>query len=316
MPGVTLHLLLADRTLSALQRPGVSSPFPTSHPAMRNAFRQGALGPDLGYFPGGHRLLSDLAHHVSTGDLTRTLVRTARTPTERAFAWGWLTHVIADQRLHPHIGLSVGALRTGDSPRFVGGDEDQSGHVQVETGIDAAISVAHPDIRRVPLQPVFDRMSINFLRRGYEQTYRGAPSARLFLASHAATTRLARGALILAHVMGRELASPERVPVMRILRSLLGRTLRPRSAGGVSTALSYLSPLWPDRLLMDRVSDEVQSFPERFLALVDSDLEGLENRDLDTGELESATPTPAAKELPDPDHVAWGSGAQRAEIAG
>lgn len=296
MPGVTLHLFLAARTLEELRRRPDSSPFPTGLPTMRNAFFQGALGPDFGYFPGGHQPLSDLAHRVSTGDLARTLVRSARTPIERAFAWGWLTHVIADQRVHPHIGRRLGSLRTGDPSHFIGGDDDQSGHVRVETGVDAAISVAHPDIARLPLRRVFNRSSITYLSRGYELTYGLALPPRLFLTSHTATTRLARGALFLSRAMGRDLTGSRRSVPIRLLRGLLGRVSRGGSDGGISTSLAYLSPLWPDRILMERVGDEIRSFPDRFLALLDSGLAGLENRDLDTGEPERAGARQAAAE--------------------
>ena len=69
MPGVAVHFVLADRVLSRWRGDGVEGasslpPFDVSDPASLNAFYHGAVGPDLGYFPGGHRLLSDLAHCV------------------------------------------------------------------------------------------------------------------------------------------------------------------------------------------------------------------------------------------------------------
>jgi Zinc dependent phospholipase C len=295
MPGVTLHLLLAERTLQALEERPDSAPFPPSLPMMRNAFRQGALGPDLGYFPGGHEMLSDLAHTASTGDLARTLVRTARTPIERAFAWGWLTHVVSDGRVHPLVGRGVGRLRTGDPSLFIGGHEDPAGHVRVETGIDAWISFAHPEIARLPIRTVFNRTSITFLSRSYDLTYGLRLDPRLFLASHTAQTRLARPALALCHTLGRELAGATPAIPIRLLRKLLSWRSDARvSSGGEPASLAYLSPVRPDAELARLVMREVDSFPERFLALLDTDLRGLENRDLDTGALEPPRSGPPA----------------------
>src|SRR5262245_18199805 len=107
MPGVTLHLHLADRSLRHWRAEN-SAPFPLDDPAALEAFRHGAFGPDLGYFPGGPTALSDLAHAHRTGDLCRALVQGARTALERAFAWGWVGHVLADLSVHPLIGCAVG----------------------------------------------------------------------------------------------------------------------------------------------------------------------------------------------------------------
>ncbi|MFO8175183.1 MAG: hypothetical protein R6T96_12930, partial [Longimicrobiales bacterium] len=66
MPSVTLHLVLADRVLDQWQASPSTAPFDPFDTDLQNAFHQGAVGPDLGYFPGGHRFLSDLSHLVRT----------------------------------------------------------------------------------------------------------------------------------------------------------------------------------------------------------------------------------------------------------
>lgn len=156
MPNVTLHLVLADRVLEEWRRSPCGAPFPTGDGPAVNAFRQGALGPDLGYFPGGHRFLSDLAHCVRSADLARALLHGAGSPRETAFAWGWVTHVLADQAIHPWVGKGVGELRSGGRrDLFVSGDEDPSGHVRVETGLDAWYSARFPELRWWRPDPVF-----------------------------------------------------------------------------------------------------------------------------------------------------------------
>ena len=77
MPSVTLHLVLADRILERWLDVPQEAPFDPTNPTYVNAFHQGAIGPDLGYFPGGHKLLSELSHMVRSGDLTRSLARRA-----------------------------------------------------------------------------------------------------------------------------------------------------------------------------------------------------------------------------------------------
>src|SRR5262249_61645088 len=43
--------------------------------ASRAAFLIGSVAPDMGYFPGGEKFLSDLAHYVRSGALVRALAR-------------------------------------------------------------------------------------------------------------------------------------------------------------------------------------------------------------------------------------------------
>jgi hypothetical protein len=121
MPGITLHFVLASRVLQRWSAAPGTAPFDLDDPVARNAFYHGAVGPDIGYLPGGHRILSELAHQVSTGKLTGRLIQSARTPSERAFAWGWLTHVLADREIHPLIGRGVGELVHGCRDTFVPG---------------------------------------------------------------------------------------------------------------------------------------------------------------------------------------------------
>ena len=73
MPGVTLHLHLAERALLRWRRRG-GAPFPAGDPEIAGAFRLGSFGPDLGYFPSGPTALSDLAHAHRTADLCRALL--------------------------------------------------------------------------------------------------------------------------------------------------------------------------------------------------------------------------------------------------
>src|SRR5206468_3532319 len=113
MPGCGVHFLLAARLLATWERGGGHAPFPAGDPAARNAFLDGCNAPDMGYFPGGQPLLTDFCHYLRSADLARELVGRARSPAESAFAWGWVTHVLADAAIHPLVNLAAGELLTG-----------------------------------------------------------------------------------------------------------------------------------------------------------------------------------------------------------
>ncbi len=56
----------------------------------------GSIAPDMGYFPMGSKLFTDLAHYVRSGDLVVALMDEAQTANELSFALGFLTHYMAD----------------------------------------------------------------------------------------------------------------------------------------------------------------------------------------------------------------------------
>lgn len=60
----------------------------------------GAIAPDMGYYPFGNRLFSDLLHYVRNGDFVVTLQDESRNVREYAFALGMLAHYVADKYGH------------------------------------------------------------------------------------------------------------------------------------------------------------------------------------------------------------------------
>lgn len=60
----------------------------------------GAIAPDMGYFPFGSRLFTDLVHYVRSGDFVNALLDEAQDADEYAFALGFLSHYIADKDGH------------------------------------------------------------------------------------------------------------------------------------------------------------------------------------------------------------------------
>ncbi len=281
MPNVTLHLLLAEETLEHWFL-GSSSPFAIQTPSHLEAFRQGCIAPDLGYFPGGERHLSDLAHGTRSGDLARTLLETARHPIERAFAWGWVTHVVADRLVHPIIGRAVGELVTGDRTRYVPGDEDTPGHVRVETGLDAWFAWHHPWLRRLRFRPLFDRQGIGFLSRAFGSIRAGDGDPDRILASYRTMLPLAGRAVASIGWLGGTGDQPRRTPCwMGPLARWAGRRRLPGSV-----ALGFLAPAAPAPWLLEEVLEVVRRFPAEVERVRQDPAPALPNVHLDSLELE------------------------------
>lgn len=288
MPSVSLHLVLADRILERWAAEPATAPFDPGDPGAVNAFYQGALGPDLGYFPGGYRLLSDLAHRVRSADLTRFLVESARSPLETAFSWGWVAHVLADRSIHPLVGRGVGELVHGDRHRFIDGSEEPAAHVRVETGIDVLYldrSYLRPS---GPMIPVFDLASVSFLQAAYRHIYSVEIEPHLFFVSHMAVVRKACQALAVTRLVGRIQGIGAAPPAMPAMRWLLqrARALVQDALGFESLALAYLNPVPPSGWLAIEVEREVRRFPSQYLAEYETSLTRLVNCDLDSGHAE------------------------------
>ena len=98
----------------------------------------GSLIQDMGYYPHGDKLFSDLVHYVRSGDFVESLLRNAQTADEYAFALGALSHYLADSDGHPAVNRSVGILfpklhaRYGN-PTY---EDDPTAHIRTEFGFD------------------------------------------------------------------------------------------------------------------------------------------------------------------------------------
>lgn len=285
MPGVALHLLLADRVLAGAPADGL--PFRAADPECRNAFLHGAIGPDAGYFPGSDPFWADLAHYVRTGDLARSLVREAATDVERAFAWGWVTHLLADAAIHPLVNRAAGELVLGDPDRPLAAADDPASHLRVEMGLDLACSAAHPRLRSVRLSPVFPGAGIRFIGRAYRRTYSVAADLRQLLGAHLSAGRLASSLLVLHRLLPRR-AAGERRGVLGAPRWDVPAA--PHRASGLALTQGFLSPVEPAAWLLLRVREETAAFPAAFHSHLDSGLARLPNRNLDTGDLEGEGP--------------------------
>jgi len=100
----------------------------------------GCVIQDLGYYPFGKPLFSDLLHYVRTGDFIRALFRDSKDANDVAFAIGALSHFIGDTIGHPDaINVAVGqefpelAQKYGKNVNYAQGPHQ---HVRAEFAFD------------------------------------------------------------------------------------------------------------------------------------------------------------------------------------
>ncbi len=99
----------------------------------------GSVVQDIGYYPFGSHVFSDMTHYVRTGDFVQAMLREAQDLNEYAFALGALSHYISDINGHPYINLSVG-IEYPELARWYGPavpyDVDHKAHLRTEFGFD------------------------------------------------------------------------------------------------------------------------------------------------------------------------------------
>jgi Zinc dependent phospholipase C len=130
---VLSHEAIIDSTWDSAIKPLLLVRFPASTPEELKQAHAYAYGgciiQDLGYYPFGSRLFSNLTHYVRSGDFIVNLIRESQNLDEYAFALGALSHYAADYNghslavnvavplLYPKLGLKFGKLVTyADDP--------------------------------------------------------------------------------------------------------------------------------------------------------------------------------------------------------
>jgi len=100
----------------------------------------GCIIQDMGYYPFGSHLFSDLTHYVRSGDFIQALLREAQDLDEYAFALGALAHYAADNNGHrlainPGVPLLYPKLEREYGPVVTYWD-DHTSHMRTEFGLD------------------------------------------------------------------------------------------------------------------------------------------------------------------------------------
>src|SRR6185369_11908281 len=99
----------------------------------------GCLLQDMGYYPYGNKLFSDLVHYVRSGDFVINLLNESHDIDEYAFALGALAHYTSDITGHPAVNRSVAQQFPKLQKKYgneVTYEESPSAHIQTEFGFD------------------------------------------------------------------------------------------------------------------------------------------------------------------------------------
>lgn len=99
----------------------------------------GSVVQDMGYYPFGSKLFSDLVHYVRTGDFVNALIEDSTDINEFAFALGALAHYSSDNMGHPTINRVVAIefpKLAGKYGQEVTYNDDPKAHIQTEFGFD------------------------------------------------------------------------------------------------------------------------------------------------------------------------------------
>jgi len=146
---VLTHEAIIDSTWDSGIKPLLVKRFEAATPEdLRKAHAYaygGAIIQDMGYYPFGSKLFSDLAHYVRSGAFIEQMIRDSQNLNEYAFALGSLCHYAADNTGHPEaVNPSVPILypklrRYGTSVTY---EEDPTAHIRTEFAFDV-VEVAH-----------------------------------------------------------------------------------------------------------------------------------------------------------------------------
>ena len=176
---VLTHEAIIDTTWNDSIKPTLLKRFPRATvDQLREAHAYaygGAIIQDMGYYPFGSKIFTDLVHYVRSGDFIEALLKEASDLNEYAFALGALAHYAADNEGHS-IGVNPGVPVIYPKLRAKFGNrvtyaEDPAAHLKTEFGFDVL------QIARGKYAPQAYHDFIGFevskpvLERAFKQTY-------------------------------------------------------------------------------------------------------------------------------------------------
>ena len=162
--------------------------FPNATPDQITASRAFAYGgsviQDLGYYPFGSTLFTNVLHYVRSGDFVEAMLRESQTLEEYAFSLGALAHYASDTSGHPiatnrAVPLMYPKLRAkyGDEVTYA---EDPRRHIMVEFSFDVAQLASGKYPAEAYHRFIGFEVSKEVLQRAFQQTY-GLEMKDLFL---------------------------------------------------------------------------------------------------------------------------------------
>jgi hypothetical protein len=176
---VLAHEALIDSAWTSQLRPLIEARFPQASPDTLRTARAyaygGSLIQDLGYYPFGSTLFSNLVHYVHSGDFVESLMRESRDVNEYAFALGALAHFASDTVGHPAavnraVPVIYPRLRERHGPVVLYA-HSPSRHVMVEFAFDV-VQVARGAFKSDVYQELIGfQVATAVLERAFRATY-------------------------------------------------------------------------------------------------------------------------------------------------
>ncbi|MCX6633358.1 MAG: zinc dependent phospholipase C family protein [Candidatus Solibacter sp.] len=176
---VLTHEAIIDSTWDSAIRPLLLKRFPAATADELTAAHAYAYGgciiQDLGYYPFGSKLFSDLTHYVRSGDFIRSMIRESQDLDEYAFALGALSHFAADNNGHPMAtNVSVPllypklGLKFGKSVTYA---DDPFSHSKTEFGFDVFQSAKSRYASAAYKSFIGFQVAKPVLQRAFQDTY-------------------------------------------------------------------------------------------------------------------------------------------------
>ena len=176
---VLTHETIIDLTWTDSIQPLLLKRYPTLTPAQLREAHAYAYGgcviQDLGYYPFGKPIFSNLFHYVRTGDFIRALFRDAKDANDTAFAIGALSHFLGDtighaQAINPAVGIEFPALAAKFGPN-VNYAEGPHQHVRAEFAFDIDEISKHRLAPERYLNNIGFAVPVPLLTRAFFDTY-------------------------------------------------------------------------------------------------------------------------------------------------
>ena len=184
---VLTHEAIIDANWDKILLPLLKEKFPGSSPeALKEAHAYaygGSVVPDMGYYPFGSKLFTNLLHYVRSGDFIQALFSDAQNINEFAFAAGVLCHYYADIYGHK-LGINVSVpliypkmgKKYGDTVTYA---ENRISHVRTEFSFDV-LQTARGNYASIAYHDFIGfQVAQSLLQRAFMETY-GLDANELF----------------------------------------------------------------------------------------------------------------------------------------
>jgi hypothetical protein len=176
---VLTHEAIVDANWKTVLLPLIRERFPTATiEELKNAHAfayGGCVMPDLGYYPFGSKLFTDLIHYVRSGDFVENLFSEAGNINEYAFALGALCHYYADKYGHSiGVNRSVPLIYPEMQAKFgntVTYAEDKTSHLRTEFSFDVLQTARGNYVSEAYHDFIGFKVSKELIERAFQKTY-------------------------------------------------------------------------------------------------------------------------------------------------